>query len=215
MTLLRTYDPANPQDVDYFHGIVEEFIQVSGFQVKVWMLSNRTIGDPAGGQPSDPYQTARPNEDPNAADPILGEMRKRNYDPVRTLWALPDAVERNNFLEKFGMISQDVMTLHFAIHAMERDLPRRLMPGDLIQLPTMVEDRFYEVTDAMRSDYELYSSYLWKCECSPAMTSQDVAPIPQADISYGSEILSNQQIQDKSNTVDPVSGTDMFLDRIE
>lgn len=215
MTLLRTYDPFDQRDVNYIHGVIEEFVQISGFQVKVWLLSNRTIDSSTGGTPEDPYSLAVPNEDPNQADPIFGEMRKKLYDPFVEIWCLPDALERNNFLEKFGMISQDTMILHFPIHVLERDLPRKIANGDLIQLPVSVENRYYEVTDVSRSDYELYASYMWKVECSPAMTSQDVEPIQPTDITYGSEILSNQQIEDESTTIDPVSGTDMFLDRID
>jgi len=199
MTLLRTYDPSNQADVSYIHGVIEEFIQISGFQITVHMLSNRTVG--------------APTEDPNQADPIFAEMRKRNYLAARTIWCLPDALERNNFLEKFGLVSQDTMNLHFPLFAMERDLSRKLAPGDLIQLPSSIESRFYEVTDVARSDYELYASYLWKVECKPAMTSQDVAPIPVADLSYGSEILSNTQVEDDSTVIAPNSGID-YLDQV-
>jgi len=213
MTLLRTYDPSNQADVSYIHGVIEEFIQISGFQITVHMLSNRTVDNSIGGNTPDEYSVGAPTEDPNQADPIFAEMRKRNYLAARTIWCLPDALERNNFLEKFGLVSQDTMNLHFPLFAMERDLSRKLAPGDLIQLPSSIESRFYEVTDVARSDYELYASYLWKVECKPAMTSQDVAPIPVADLSYGSEILSNTQVEDDSTVIAPNSGID-YLDQV-
>lgn len=209
---LRTFSPYNP-DVDYMHGVVEEFVEISGFQVMVYLLQNRTIDEPTVGTEGDAYHVPQENIDLNKADPLLGEMRKRVYDAGTLVWCLPDSLERENYLEKFGLISQDTMNLHFAIKALEIKLSRRLMPGDIIELPNEIEARKYEISDAMRSDYQLYNAFLWKVNCAVAHTSQDIVPIDPADITYGSELLSNDAIENISEGTEPDSGR-KFLDEV-
>lgn len=201
-------------DVTFMHSIIEEYVQVSGFPVDVYLLSNRTIDQQPKGTTGDAYHVAQEVTNSLAADSILGEMRKRNYDTAVSMWCLPDQLERENYLEKFGLVNQNTMNLHFAIHSLEATLSRHIMPGDLIVVPSETESRIYEATDTMRSDYELYNSYMLKVSCVLATTDQALAPIPSTDIPYDTELLTNTSVENDARTQANQSGIS-YLEEID
>jgi hypothetical protein len=127
-------------------------------------------------------------------DPLLMENRDRKYDPnvyeLRGCYSIAD----NDFdLRQFGLfLTGDTLFIEFHMNDMIAALGRKLMSGDVLELPHQRDDatlnegpainKFYSITDASRAS-DGYSStwypHIWRVKVEPMTASQTYADILQ------------------------------------
>jgi len=215
-SLLNVYQDVNDYDGTYIQSIIEEFINVSGFPVGVHILSNRLINPTPIATADTPYSEMIENLDPVKGDPILGETGKRTYNTPIIVKCVPDSLVRENFLEKFGLFNQEQVQLLFATTVVDATFGRKLTAGDIIEFPVRNDRRWYEVSDAVKEDFQLYHGLVWKVTVTPATHSQDnnaIATDPtKYTVPYNNTLLNNSVIEELSNKMGN-SGLD-FLDPV-
>lgn len=125
-------------------------------------------------------------------DVLLLENRDRKYSdviyPLRGIYTMSDS---DFDLRQFGLFIQtDTLFIEFHLNDMMQALGRRLMPGDVIELPHRRDDtlnlddpainKFYVVEDAQRaaSGYSAtWWPHIWRCKVSPMTASQEFKDI--------------------------------------
>ena len=130
----------------------------------------------------------------NIQDLLLLENRDRKYDSsIYDLRGLYNVQDLDFDLSQFGLFLQnDILFITFHLNDMVERLGRKIMAGDVLELPHLKEfyqlddtvpvalKRFYVVKDAIRSS-EGYSptwwSHLWRVKCSPLVDSQEYRQI--------------------------------------
>jgi hypothetical protein len=184
-------------DYKFIDKSISEFFGISGTAVYV----HKYIG---------PYDTREPNEDGTPLAPIsLGESsiqdvlflenRDRKYDKdVYELRGCYNVQDQDFDLRQFGVfLTGDTIFLEFHLNDMLHLMGRRLMAGDVLELPHQRDDsalndapainKFYVVQDASRAT-DGYSptwwSHIWRVKCGPMTDAQqynDILDGPQKD----------------------------------
>lgn len=171
-------------DYRYIDRVVKEQFNIGGTAVMV----HRYLGvkPQEGGDATTPTIT-EPSAT-NIQDLLFLENRDRAYDPhvyeLRGHYQVSD----NDFdLRQFGfLLDGDTIFITFHYNDMIEKLGRKIMSGDVFELPHQREfdaldgspavNKFYVVTDAQRAA-EGYSptwwSHIWRCKCKPITDSQE------------------------------------------
>lgn len=168
-------------------------------------------------------------------DFLLLENRDRKYDT--DIYELRGHYQPNNLdfdLSQFGLFLQnDTVFMTFHYNDMIERLGRKLMPGDVIEVPNLVDDypldlsipislkKFYVVTDTARASEgfsQTWWPHLWRAKCIPLMDSQEYADIfgdgtSTEDLknylsSYTKLMDINQQVVAEAEAAVPKSGYD-------
>jgi hypothetical protein len=194
--------------------------------------------DPAAGEssPSLPMNT-NPISELGIQDLIFMENRDRHYDPdvyiMRGIYTMQD-VDFN--LSQFGLFLQnDNIFITFHLKNTIDTLSRKIMPGDVIELPHMKDEyalddslvalkRFYVIQDVTRpaSGYsQTWYPHLLRAKCVPLVDSQEFKEILDSDAGAGDgsslrDLLStyqksidiNNQIIAQADADVPASGFD-------
>lgn len=245
MPRLSLWKPTKTNDYYFLDNTIREQFQIGGTGVYV----HKYIGPQALGETGDPAQ-------PNYAagmevDPITGqftniegiinetkiqdllfmENRDRKYDPcifeLRGVYNVSD----NDFdLTQFGLfLTNDVLFMTFHMNEMVEVVGRRLMPGDVLELPHLLDDlaldatrckpipKFYVVQDANRGSEGFSATWMphiWRVKLSPITDSQEYADIlgnaEQEDSlkniisSYKKEMNISNAIVEAAEQADPV-----------
>jgi hypothetical protein len=127
-------------------------------------------------------------------DFLLLENRDRKYD--KDIYELRGHYQPNNIdfdLSQFGLFLQnDTVFITFHYNDMIERLGRKLVPGDVIEVPNLVDDypldlaipislkKFYVITDTARASEgfsQTWWPHLWRAKCVPLMDSQEYADI--------------------------------------
>jgi hypothetical protein len=121
------------------------------------------------------------------------ENRDRKYD--RDIYELRGVynVSDNDFdLTQFGLfLTNDVLFMTFHMNSMVEIMGRRLMPGDVLELPHLLDDlaldagrkpipKFYVVQDANRGSEGFSATWMphiWRVKLSPITDSQEYSDI--------------------------------------
>jgi len=125
-------------------------------------------------------------------DVLFLENRDRKYDPnvyeLRTIYNIGDS---DFDLRQFGMfLTNDTYFLYFHFNDMISQIGRKIMVGDVIELPHQRDEfqlnggpatnKFYVVEDANRASdgYSItWWSHIWRVKCSPMPASQEYSDI--------------------------------------
>lgn len=126
-------------------------------------------------------------------DLLFMENRDRKYDPHIYELRGHFTVQDNDFdLSQFGlMLSNDNIYITFHLNTMIDQIGRKLMSGDVVELPNMREDamlddtadainKFYVIDDAnyAAEGYSpLWYRHLWRCTCKPLKDSPEFRDI--------------------------------------
>lgn len=141
--------------------------------------------------PTDPTQTTGPVN--SIEDPLLLENRDRQYATntieLRCIYNINDL---DFDLRQFGLFLQnDTLYIEFHLTDMISQCGRKLMPGDVIELPhrrdtgldptvQIAANKFYLIEDASRAS-DGYSAtwwpHIWRVKVSPMPASQEFADI--------------------------------------
>lgn len=187
------------KDFTFIDRNISEYIGISGTCAYVHLYlgvpqQNYTMTNPDG--------TTIPAIDPNnpSPTPVVGgvttiqdvlflENRDRKYSDfvyeMRCVYTLPDTMDFD--LRQFGlMMSGDSLYLEFHLNDMVSMLGRRLMAGDVIELPHRRDDvididapainKFYVVDDASKPSHgwsQTWWPHLWRVKVSPMTASQE------------------------------------------
>ena len=190
MPKLSLWNPVKTNDFNFIDGIVGEHIYAGGTGVHVHkyigIQDTEVTGDPtrpggAGG--GETY----------IQDVLFLENRDRKYDTnIYELRGQYNLGDNDSFdLTQFGMfLANDTLFMNFHIESMVEAIGRKLMPGDVLELPHLRDDlllgsdeainRFYVVTDGSRpaEGYDpRWWPHLWRVKLGPISDSQEYRDI--------------------------------------
>lgn len=237
MPRLSLYKPEKGPDFKFLDRVINEQFQVGGTDIFV----HKYIGtaEPAEGEstPTTPNTSGLNIPELGIQDVLFMENRDRKYDPdvyiLRGIYTMQD-LDFN--LSQFGLFLQnDNIMLHFHLRDTVDKLQRKIMPGDVFELPHLKDEyalddsivalkRFYVVTDVSRPANgfsQTWYPHLLRCKCQPLVDTQEFAQILDQDSgagdgstlrdllsTYNKSIEINNQIIEQANQDAPVSGYD-------
>lgn len=157
-------------------------------------------------QPNYEAETGQPANETNIQDLLLLENRDRRYDPniyeLRGVYQVND----NDFsLAQFGLfLTNDTIFLTFHLNDMVAKLGRKLISGDVLELPHLREDlalnpdtpafnKFYVITDANRAAEGFsptWYPHIWRVKCEPVNNQQEFYDILNRKVEdYAGDLL--------------------------
>lgn len=126
-------------------------------------------------------------------DLLFMENRDRKYDPdVYELRGVYNVSDNDFDLTQFGLfLTNDVLFITFHINDMVEKLGRKIMPGDVFELPHLRDDlllnhdrdavnKFYVVQDANRGSEgfsQTWMPHIWRVKVAPLTDTQEYADI--------------------------------------
>ena len=207
MPRLSLYKPFKGNDYTFMDHSIREQFDIGGTGIHV----HKYLGpDPQKGNkdPSEPNygsgleidnitgEEINPDgliDETNIQDLLFMENRDRKYDPdifeLRGVYNVSD----NDFdLTQFGLfLTNDTLFISFHINDMVERMGRRLMPGDVIELPHLRDEllltndrdainKFYVVQDAARGSEgfsQTWYPHIWRVKVAPLTDTQEYADI--------------------------------------
>jgi hypothetical protein len=191
MPRLSLWNPIKTNDFNFIDRIVGEHLYAGGTGVHVhkYLGVNDTpdVGD------STRPATAGSSSEVFIQDLLFLENRDRKYDKniyeLRGQYSLQDSDAFD--LTQFGLfLSNDTVLMTFHIESMVEQLGRKLMPGDVLELPHLRDDlllgsdeainRFYVVTDGSRPAEGFdprWWPHLWRVKLGSISDSQEYRDI--------------------------------------
>ena len=174
-------------DFKFFDRNIKEMFTVGGTGMSV----HKYLGILDQGTSTDATQPIVTQDDPLAIQDLLFlENRDRKYETdIYNLRGIYNVADTDFDLSQFGLFLQnDTLFITFHLADMDRILGRRLMSGDVLELPHLKDynsldtslelalKRFYVVQEGTRPT-EGYSPtwwpHLWRVKCTPMVDSQE------------------------------------------
>jgi hypothetical protein len=163
-------------------------------------------------------------------DLLFMENRDRKYDPdVFDLRGVYNVSDNDFDLSQFGLfLTNDTLFITFHTNDMVEKIGRKLMPGDVLELPHLRDDlllnhdrdavnKFYVVQDANRGSEgfsQTWYSHIWRVKVAPLTDTQEYADIlgtasdpdslKQSLSSYATEINISESIIKSAEIADPL-----------
>lgn len=215
MPRLSLYRPERGNDYKFIDRTISEMFVVGGVDV----LLHKYLGpmtQPLSTDPTNPINSSQSVA--NIQDLLFLENRDRKYDPdvytIRTVYRAND----NDFdLSQFGLfLSGDTLFLVFHLNEMIRLLGRKIMVGDVLEFPTLVDfypldselsialKRFYTVQDATRAAEGFSATWyphLWRVKLQPLVDSQEYKDIINQIAVGGGSSISDGNASPLSNVI--------------
>ena len=233
MPRLSLYRPEKTKDYSFLDGIVYEQFTVGGtdFNIHKYLGPKNPLEDDATvEQPV--YDAVK---ETNIQDLLFLENRDRKYDAdIYTIRGHYNLQDQDFDLSQFGLFLQNdtlFMTIH--INSSVKTLGRKIMPGDVIELPHMKDEyaandynialkRFYvidEVTRAAEGFSQTWYPHLYRLRAKQILDSQeykDILDLPAEEGSantlrdvlstYDKEMQINQAVISQAEVDVPLSG---------
>ncbi len=192
MPRLSLWNKTKTNDYEFIDRIVGEHIFAGGTGVHI----HKYLGiqdTPNDSDPTRPSSGSQNNDEVFIQDLLFLENRDRKYSQdIYELRGQYNLADNDAFdLTQFGMfLANDTLMMNFHTESMVDSIGRRLMPGDVLELPHLRDDlllgsdeainRFYVVTDANRpaEGYDpRWWSHLWRVKLGPITDSQEYRDI--------------------------------------
>lgn len=233
MPRLSLYRPEKTKDYSFLDGIVYEQFTVGGtdFNIHKYLGPKNPLEDDATvEQPI--YDAVK---ETNIQDLLFLENRDRKYDAdIYTIRGHYNLQDQDFDLSQFGLFLQNdtlFMTIH--INSSVKTLGRKIMPGDVIELPHMKDEyaandynialkRFYvidEVTRAAEGFSQTWYPHLYRLRAKQILDSQeykDILDLPAEEGSantlrdvlstYDKEMQINEAVISQAEVDVPLSG---------
>lgn len=203
------------KDSQFLSGIIEEHIERGGVLTHVYrFLGTFEQERDALGVNRDTHEATYEPTDINTfmgiQDTVLNENRDRCYD-FDVVPSLPGVYTvSQNELEyaRFGMaLANDIITMEFHAEAMERQLGRRLILGDVIELDHLREvtisgriaNRWYEVAQVVWSPtgYDpMYARHVFAVVLKPLRHQQEFLEFFEQEDEYGKTLAEQASNRD-------------------
>jgi len=180
-------DGAHTNDYRFFDRRIKEMFTTGGTGINV----HKYLGITNQGQTNDPSQPNYTEPDPlGIQDFLFLENRDRKYDQdVYSLRGIYSISDTDFDLSQFGLfLANDTLFITLHENDMLNNLGRKLMPGDVIELPHLTDfsaldesvelslKRYYVVQEGSRPS-EGFSptwwSHLWRIKCGPLVDAQE------------------------------------------
>lgn len=199
---------AHSNDYKFFDARIFELFTQGGTTVNV----HKYIGAPTTAEQGDATQPVYTTQsEQNIQDLLFLENRDRKYDPdVYNLRGIYNVSDVDFDLSQFGLFLQnDTLFIVFHLNDMIDRIGRKIMSGDVIELPHLREffpldsdlaplRGYYTVTDATRAS-EGYSPtwwpHLWRIKCTPLVDGQEYRDILNQDNNTLKDLLSTYNTQ--------------------
>ena len=202
MARLQLWNRRKGDDFKFFDRTISEMFQIGGTE----FLVHKFIGTYE--QESDSEDLTLPIYPTDAAtniqDLLLLENRDRKYDEnVYSLFGSYNVQDNDFDLSQFGLfLSADTIFIQFHINDTIDIMGRKIMPGDVLELPHLRDDtlldgsddgindthaipKLYKVEDANRSSEGFsptWYPHIWRVKISPLTDSQEYRDILDRDL---------------------------------
>ena len=191
MPRISLWNPVKTHDYNFIDRIVGEHLYAGGTGVHIhkYLGVNETPNENDSTRPS----SGGANSEVFIQDLLFLENRDRKYDTnIYELRGQYNILDNDQYdLTQFGaFLTNDTIFLTFHIESMVESLGRKLMPGDVIELPHLRDDlllgsedainRFYVVQDGARPAEGFdprWWPHLWRVKCGPISDSQEYRDI--------------------------------------
>ena len=191
-------DGAHTNDYRFFDRRIKEMFTIGGTGINV----HKYLGIASQGQSDDPSQPNYEEPDPlGIQDFLFLENRDRIYDQdIYNLRGIYSVSDTDFDLSQFGLfLANDTLFITFHENDMVNNLGRKLMAGDVIELPHLTDfsaldesvelslKRYYVIQEGSRPSEGFtptWWSHLWRVKCTPLVDSQeynDILNIIQED----------------------------------
>ncbi len=148
-------------------------------------------------------------------DPILNENRDREYDfdEIPVIKGVYTVSQNELEYARFGLaLANDILTMEFHTETMERDLERRMIPGDVIELPHLrevgidgrVANRWYEVASIVWSPtgYDpMYARHISAVILKPLRHQQEFIDLFERVDEYGKTLADQMSNREAMMTI--------------
>ena len=237
MPRLSLYRPEKGNDFKFLDRVINEEFQVGGTDIFIHKYAGTVAPTDGQSSPTTPNNSTNPIPEIGIQDVLFMENRDRIYEPdvyvIRGIYTMQD-LDFN--LSQFGLfLSNDNIMLHFHLRNCVDALGRKIMPGDVFELPHLKDEyalddslvalkRFYVVTDVSRPTNgfsQTWYPHLLRAKCQPLVDSQEFSQILNQDSGAGDgstlkDLLStyqksidiNNQIIEQAQQDAPLSGYD-------
>ena len=191
MPRLSLWNPVKGNDFNFIDRVVGEHIYAGGTGVNI----HKYLGVHETPNENDPTRPSSGGieSDVFIQDLLFLENRDRKYDKdIYELRGQYNLGDNDAFdLTQFGMfLANDTLFMNFHIESMVEALGRKIMPGDVLELPHLRDDlllgsddainRYYVVTDGSRpaEGYDpRWWPHLWRVKLGPINDSQEYRDI--------------------------------------
>jgi len=206
MPRLSLYKPFKGNDFKFMDRTIREQFDIGGVGVHVHKYLGPRPSE--GDDPSEPdYGNGKQKDyitgeeinpdglidETDIQDLLFMENRDRKYDPdVFELRGVYNVGDNDFDLTQFGLfLTNDTLFITFHTNDMVEKLGRRLMPGDVLELPHLRDElllsadkeainKFYVVQDASRGSEgfsQTWYSHIWRVKVAPLTDTQEYADI--------------------------------------
>jgi len=192
MPRLSLYKPEKGADFKFIDRVINEQFQVGGTDIYIHKYLGPVAPDAGAATPALPNNT-NPIPELGIQDLLFMENRDRHYSPdvyiCRAIYQMQDIAFN---LSQFGIFLQnDTVLLHVHLRSSVEMVGRKLMPGDVIELPHLKDEyalddamvalkRFYvveEVTRPAAGFSPTWFPHLLRLKCVPMVDSQEFSEI--------------------------------------
>lgn len=180
-------------DYNFFDRTISEFFGVGGTAAYLHLYEGPQSSNPITGTNNDMKSVSlSSNPASTIQDILLLENRDRKYsDTVYELRGIYTLNDIGFDLRQFAQfVSTDMINIEFHYNDMIAQLGRKIMAGDVIELPHQRDqyllnggqaiNKFYVVDDAARAT-DGYSAtwypHIWRCQCTPMPATQEYMDI--------------------------------------
>ena len=234
MPRLSLWRENKSSDYKFFNNRIREQFTIGGTGINV----HKYLGSGTGGEATPTTPEYETQSEQNIQDLLFLENRDRKYDPdIYSLRGHYNVNDMDFDLSQFGLFLQnDTLFITFHLTDMIERLGRKLMSGDVLELPHLRDDwpldasvpfairKYYVIQDATRAA-EGYSPtwwpHLWRVKATPLVNSQEYQDLignltdeetgnPLGDLlsTYNKEIAINDAIIDQALLDVPEAGYD-------
>lgn len=249
MPRLSLYKPTKTNDYNFMDRQIREQFDIGGTGVHVHKYVGPAVV-PDDGDPTQPNYIDGREIDPLSGDFIniegiinetkiqdllFMENRDRKYDPdIYELRGVYNVSDNDFELTQFGLfLSNDMLYMTFHINEMVSILGRKLLAGDVLELPHLRDDlllnaekgainKYYVVSDANRGAEgfsQTWYPHIWRVKLSPLTDSQeyndilgdaeDADSLKNASSIYKTEYKINDAIVESAEIQDPNGKADV------
>lgn len=220
MPRIQLWNNAKTQDYHYQDRVIREAINAGGTTI----LVHKYLGPAPQGETGDPAQPnlAKKSEisELDIQDVLFMENRDRVYDSsIYELRGTYNVSDQDFDLSQFGLfLNADTIFITFHTNEMVERIGRKLMAGDVIELPHLNDDllldataksinKFYAIQDASRAAEGFGSTWwphLWRIKAAPINDAQEYRNIlgnPEDEDSLKNALSTYQKEIEISNTI--------------
>lgn len=204
MPRLSLYKPTKGNDFKFLDNTIKEQFQVGGTDCMIHKYLGPVDPSTTESSPGVPVNS-NPIPEMGIQDLIFMENRDRHYDPdvycIRGIYTMVDNVFN---LAQFGLfLSNDEILINFHLRGSVESLGRKVMPGDVIELPHLKDEyaldtamvalkRYYVVVEVTRPSTgfsQTWYPHLLRAKCQPLVDSQEFKEILDAPSGDGNSTL--------------------------